>query len=565
MSSIVKGARVNFFKIYFLIFIGLKITSAEAILLIPLPNLAIPPAYQKIIDELENSNETKAVALASEDKTFGSKQWVMGHHSGPISQEEANRVAMQKCEYSLAIQKQQTAAGKPLYEFGNKACYLYDFRNKAVSKNITSTPSTESYQQDSRIEKTKTEIDLPLGWTQNNLSEPLKNLGIELHASNKAIDAHLRYWTYPKVVLLSPSVYVKNTRDTMKNSLKDAQYTDIEELLINNNKAYRFEVTGGASNGSLLTFQVTMVEGTKSLVRLDVWMLKSRYPDYKDSLSNIAKGLKGEDFKAIEQEKIESSIKPPVNLSTSSSPQSDKPKLSSDTKKLALVIGNDRYKNVAKLSNAVEDAKTIAANLQQFGYLVTLKTDLNEKDMKSAIRIFKSQVNPGDEVAIFYAGHGVQLGTSNFLLPIDVGGDSEEQVKDESIPLQRILDDMNERKAKFTLALMDACRDNPFKTAGRSVGSTSRGLAPTSAATGQLIIFSAGNGQQALDKLNNGDKNKNGLFTRVFVKEMQKPNQTIDRVIKNVRNEVAELAKSVGHEQVPAIYDQVLGDFYFNK
>ena len=308
-----------------------------------------------------------------------------------------------------------------------------------------------------------------------------------------------------------------------------------------------------------------MVEGTKSLVRLDVWMLKSRYPDYKDSLSNIAKGLKGEDFKAIEQEKIESSIKPPVNLSTSSSPQSDKPKLSSDTKKLALVIGNDRYKNVAKLSNAVEDAKTIAANLQQFGYLVTLKTDLNEKDMKSAIRIFKSQVNPGDEVAIFYAGHGVQLGTSNFLLPIDVGGDSEEQVKDESIPLQRILDDMNERKAKFTLALMDACRDNPFKTAGRSVGSTSRGLAPTSAATGQLIIFSAGNGQQALDKLNNGDKNKNGLFTRVFVKEMQKPNQTIDRVIKNVRNEVAELAKSVGHEQVPAIYDQVLGDFYFNK
>jgi hypothetical protein len=111
--------------------------------------------------------------------------------------------------------------------------------------------------------------------------------------------------------------------------------------------------------------------------------------------------------------------------------------------------------------------------------------------------------------------------------------------------------------------MIDACRDNPFKTTGRAIGG--RGLAPTTAATGQMVIFSAGTGQQALDRLGNSDRNKNGLFTRVFVQEMQKPNVSIDRVVKNVRNQVAELAKSVGHEQVPAIYDQVLGDFYFKK
>ena len=82
---------------------------------------------------------------------------------------------------------------------------------------------------------------------------------------------------------------------------------------------------------------------------------------------------------------------------------------------------------------------------------------------------------------------------------------------------------------------------------------------------GELAASSFPTGQQALDKLSNADKNKNGLFTRVFVQEMQKPSQSIDRVVKNVRNQVAELAKSVGHEQVPAIYDQVLGDFYFKK
>lgn len=229
----------------------------------------------------------------------------------------------------------------------------------------------------------------------------------------------------------------------------------------------------------------------------------------------------------------------------------------------ALVIGNDSYKSVGKLENAREDARTMASNLSTVGYQVTLKLDLNDKEMKAALRNFADQVQGGDEVLFFYAGHGVQLGAANYLLPTDIIGDSEAQVKDEAIQLQRFLDDMADRKAKFTLAMIDACRDNPFKSSGRAIGG--RGLSPTTAATGQMVIFSAGSGQQALDKLGHNDKNKNGLFTRIFVQEMQKSGLTIDRVVKNVRNQVAAQAKSVGHEQVPAIYDQVLGDFYFKK
>jgi uncharacterized caspase-like protein len=206
----------------------------------------------------------------------------------------------------------------------------------------------------------------------------------------------------------------------------------------------------------------------------------------------------------------------------------------------------------------------MAESLTKVGYAVTLKTDLTEKEMKVVLRTFKSQVEPGDEVAIFYAGHGIQLDNTNYLIPIDVAGDSPDQVKDDAIPLQRVLDDMSERKAKLTLALIDACRDNPFKSVGRSIGQ-GRGLVPTTAATGQMVVFSAGSGQQALDKLGPADKDRNGLFTRVFIREMTKPDRTVDAVVRQVRNEVVRMAKSVGHEQVPAIYDQVVGEFYFTR
>ena len=78
-----------------------------------------------------------------------------------------------------------------------------------------------------------------------------------------------------------------------------------------------------------------------------------------------------------------------------------------------------------------------------------------------------------------------------------------------------------------------------------------------------MVMFSAGAGQQALDKLGQTDSSPNGLFTRVFLDEMKKPGIPVDKVLRNVRQRVVTLAKSVGHEQVPALYDQAIGEFYF--
>jgi hypothetical protein len=233
----------------------------------------------------------------------------------------------------------------------------------------------------------------------------------------------------------------------------------------------------------------------------------------------------------------------------------------------ALLIGNDSYKYAEPLKNAREDARAMAAELKNFGYEVTLRLDQSQKEMQATLRDFRENVMEGDEVLFYFSGHAVEIDGKNYLTPIDTVGMNQTQVADDSIDLKvSVLDPFSRKKAKLTFALIDACRDNPFlKTASTRSVMGSRGLAPTTPATGQLIVYSAGSGQTALDRLGPTDSAKNGLFTRVFLQEMKRVDLPIDRVIKNVRTEVVRLARTIGHDQVPAIYDEVVGDFYFKK
>ncbi len=243
--------------------------------------------------------------------------------------------------------------------------------------------------------------------------------------------------------------------------------------------------------------------------------------------------------------------------------QADKPRVAAvnTARRKALVIGNDSYGLVAKLETARADARSVGKTLTGLGFEVSLHLDLNERAMKAALRAFKAKTQGGDEVVFFFAGHGVEFGGSNYLLPTDIHSEGEDQIKDESIQLQRVLDDMREKSAGFVLAVVDACRDNPFSNIGRAFGS--RGLAATTASSGQMIVYSAGAGEKAMDRLGDTDRDPNGVFTRVFLKEMVKPGVPVDRVLRNVRSEVVKLARSVGREQTPALYDQAVGDFYF--
>ena len=228
--------------------------------------------------------------------------------------------------------------------------------------------------------------------------------------------------------------------------------------------------------------------------------------------------------------------------------------------RLALVIGNDNYQHADVLRNARSDARAVAATLQSLGFTVTLKQDVTLQQMKVALRTFKAQIAGGDEVVFYFSGHGVQFGGTNYLIPVDLLPQSEEEVADDSVGLQRVLDDMSDQKARFSLAIIDACRENPFKSAGRSIGK--KGLV-MQAATGQMVMYSAGSGQEALDHVGDHDTDPNGLFTRVLIREIKKPGVTANQLLKNVSYQVVQVAKTVNHEQVPALYDQTIGDYYF--
>lgn len=229
--------------------------------------------------------------------------------------------------------------------------------------------------------------------------------------------------------------------------------------------------------------------------------------------------------------------------------------------RIALVIGNDSYQHVAPLHNARADARAVKAALKSVGFDVTLEEDVDLQRLKTALRTFKGKIAGGDDAVFYFSGHGVQFEGTNYLIPTDLTAQSAEQVMDDAVPLQRVLDDMKEVKARFALAIVDACRDNPFKGTGRAIGG--RGLAPVTAASGEMVMYSAGAGQEALDRLGPEDSDPNGVFTRVLIREISKPGVPADQVLKRVKSQVVELADGVHHEQVPALYDQSLGEFYF--
>lgn len=231
-------------------------------------------------------------------------------------------------------------------------------------------------------------------------------------------------------------------------------------------------------------------------------------------------------------------------------------------KRVALVIGNNAYQQVTPLAKAVNDARAIGKELQEFGFEVLLRTDVDRRGLLKARREFLDQLSGGDVAVLFYAGHGVQLQGTNYLLPVDIKADREQDVIDEAIDLASLLQQMADRRAKFSLAIIDACRNNPFKGQGRSIG-VSRGLTTLSAPNGLMVIYSAGANEEAMDALGDQDQNPNSLFSRELIKVIRQPGLRVDEAVKKARGEVKRLAASVGHQQNPAIYDQTDGDFYF--
>ncbi len=220
--------------------------------------------------------------------------------------------------------------------------------------------------------------------------------------------------------------------------------------------------------------------------------------------------------------------------------------------RIALVIGNSLYE-VGALKNPVHDAADMAAALEHLGFAVVLKKNARQQEMEEAVRAFGHRLKRGGVGLFFYAGHGIQIGGRNYLIPIDARIEKETDAKYRAIDVEMVLDEMANAGNPMNIVILDACRDNPV---GRSLRSAGRGLAIISdAPKGTFITYSTSPGKTAAD-----GEGRNSPYTSALLESIREPGLPIEQVFKRVRQ---RLSRETGDRQIPWELSSLQGDFYF--
>jgi formylglycine-generating enzyme required for sulfatase activity len=222
-------------------------------------------------------------------------------------------------------------------------------------------------------------------------------------------------------------------------------------------------------------------------------------------------------------------------------------------RRVALVIGNSAYKD-SPLLNPVNDARDMAAALRGMGFEVVLGENLSQTDMKRNIRAFGDRIRNGGVGLFYYAGHGVQVRGSNYLIPVGATITREEEVEYESVDAGLVMAQMEAARNRLNIVIFDACRNNPFV---RSFRSTQKGLASIDAPSGTLIAYATAPGSVASD-----GAGRNGVYTQELLRYMKQPDLSIEQVFKQVR---AAVRSRTGGQQTPWESSSLEGDFYFTS
>lgn len=235
-------------------------------------------------------------------------------------------------------------------------------------------------------------------------------------------------------------------------------------------------------------------------------------------------------------------------------------------KRRAFVVGNDSYQAIPKLNKAVGDAASISAALKALGFEVTTRQDLARDDFDDALEAFYGTLREGDVAVFYYSGHGIAVDGTNYLLPVDtpeIDPDDARKVRREAVDANEVVETLADRGVQLALVVLDACRDDPFARADTRGAATLKGLVPITPNKGVFVIYSAGIGEQALDRLSDADPDPNSIFTRKFMPILETPGLPLVDIAKRTQVEVRELAQQARHKQAPAYYDQVVGQYYF--
>ena len=198
----------------------------------------------------------------------------------------------------------------------------------------------------------------------------------------------------------------------------------------------------------------------------------------------------------------------------------------------ALVVGNGDYE-FSPLKNPTNDALDVASVLREVGFSVRHLQNVSRKELRQAIREFRDDLSENDVGLFYYSGHGVQSNNENFLIPIGADIEAEYDIEDEAVGVRTVLGAMEASGSRLNIVVIDACRNNPFPRAIRSV---SRGLSIVRAPTGTIVAFSTAPGQVAEDC-----SCRNSSYTKHLVATLKTPNLSIEQVFKKVRVEVGRV------------------------
>ena len=230
-------------------------------------------------------------------------------------------------------------------------------------------------------------------------------------------------------------------------------------------------------------------------------------------------------------------------------------------KRAALVVGNSAYVNARPLANPLNDARDVTAALKQSGFDVIEALDASKLQMDSALRSFTEKLAGADVALLYYAGHGLQVGQQNYLVPIDAKLDRERDLDFEAMKLDFVLRQMEiDREGKTSIVILDACRDNPLaRNLARSMGTRSagigRGLAAAATGLGTFIAYSTQPGNVAVD-----GEGRNSPFAAALVKQMAVEGRNLTTAMIEVRKEVVAATSGA---QVPWDHSALTGEFFF--
>jgi Do/DeqQ family serine protease len=234
-------------------------------------------------------------------------------------------------------------------------------------------------------------------------------------------------------------------------------------------------------------------------------------------------------------------------------------------KRVALVIGNDRYANLTtneQLHKAVNDARAIGAALTRLRFEVMSAENVDRSALVDKLDAFTQRLAPGDTAFFFFSGHGVTLGGVNYILPSDVpdiGENQESRLSHAALSEQEIVTDLKARGVGVAVVVLDACRTNPFRRSGGKGVGGEKGLMPPQQVKGVFSLYAASSGQAARDRLSDDDRNPNSVFSRVLAPVLTRPGIDLATLAIEVREEVAQIAAAAGYVQQPAYYDETTG------